>query len=134
MYMYLKKIPIQNIEDKTNVNQTNQSEVQIDVVQLDNFFQPDTVIALGGATIIFVMIWAGVLLVISKMRRVTENNKVYFSVNSLHKLPCKTCRYFSNNYHLHCAVQPSIVLTEEAMNCSDYCPKSVNFSSQQNDK
>ncbi|MDM9383145.1 hypothetical protein QUB80_20845 [Chlorogloeopsis sp. ULAP01] len=130
--MYLKKLPVQNIQSNTNVNQATQSEIKIDIVQLNKFIQPDMVIALGGATISFVTIWAGVLLVLSKMRRVAEDNKFYFSVNSLQKVPCKTCHYFSNNYHLHCAVQPSIVLTEEAMNCSDYCPKCINFSSKTN--
>jgi len=35
-------------------------------------------------------------------------------------IPCRTCRFFSNNTHLKCAVQPTLVLTEQANNCPDY--------------
>ncbi|MDF5724233.1 MAG: hypothetical protein PUP91_27965 [Rhizonema sp. PD37] len=38
----------------------------------------------------------------------------------LQKLPCKNCRYFKDNHYLNCAVHPSIVLTEQALNCPDY--------------
>ncbi len=34
--------------------------------------------------------------------------------------PCRNCRYFNSNYHLKCAVHPSSVLTEKAMDCRDY--------------
>lgn len=40
-----------------------------------------------------------------------------------HQLPCRNCRYFSNNPYLKCAVQPSIALTLQTLNCSDYCPQ-----------
>jgi len=35
-------------------------------------------------------------------------------------IPCTTCRFFSNNTYLKCAVQPTLVLTEQAKNCPDY--------------
>lgn len=43
-------------------------------------------------------------------------------IKHLEQVPCKNCRYFTNNPYLRCAVNPSIALTSEAINCSDYCP------------
>lgn len=38
-------------------------------------------------------------------------------------IPCRKCQFFNNNQQLPCAVQPSLVLSLEAVNCSDYTPK-----------
>lgn len=43
-------------------------------------------------------------------------------IKHLKQVPCKNCRYFTNNPYLRCAVNPSVALTSEASNCSDYCP------------
>jgi hypothetical protein len=43
-------------------------------------------------------------------------------IKHLEQVPCKNCRYFTNNPYLRCAVNPAIVLTSEAVNCSEYCP------------
>ncbi|MBD2006870.1 MULTISPECIES: hypothetical protein [Cyanophyceae] len=40
----------------------------------------------------------------------------------LHSIPCANCQYFTGDYRLKCTVKPSDALTEEAINCSDYCP------------
>lgn len=45
------------------------------------------------------------------------------TLNCFHQLPCRNCRFFTNNHHLYCTVHPSIVLTEQALDCSDYCLK-----------
>jgi len=39
-----------------------------------------------------------------------------------HQAPCKSCEFFQQNPHLKCAVNPSVVLTQEALNCPDYYP------------
>jgi hypothetical protein len=39
----------------------------------------------------------------------------------LQQIPCRSCQYFKNNSYLNCAVHPSMVLTEKALNCPDYC-------------
>ena len=40
------------------------------------------------------------------------------------KTPCYHCRYFSNNSYLKCALRPETALTEQAVDCRDYCPNS----------
>ncbi|WP_416674489.1 hypothetical protein [Egbenema bharatensis] len=43
------------------------------------------------------------------------------------QIPCKSCRYFSKNFYLQCAVRPSDVLTSQAIGCSDYCSQSKSL-------
>jgi hypothetical protein len=40
--------------------------------------------------------------------------------NNFNSIPCTKCKYFHNNYHLKCAVNPSKVLQPEAKECLDY--------------
>ena len=40
------------------------------------------------------------------------------------KAVCHSCTYFNNNLYLNCALHPSKVLTEAAIDCVDYCPNS----------
>ncbi|PSB67672.1 hypothetical protein C7B61_04940 [filamentous cyanobacterium CCP1] len=35
-------------------------------------------------------------------------------------LPCQSCRFYTHNPYLRCAVHPMTVMTEEAIDCSDY--------------
>jgi hypothetical protein len=46
-----------------------------------------------------------------------------FRVNLPHKVICSRCQYFNNNHFLKCAINPSTVLTEQAIDCVDYDPK-----------
>ncbi|MDX2097365.1 MAG: hypothetical protein SFW36_06275 [Leptolyngbyaceae cyanobacterium bins.59] len=42
--------------------------------------------------------------------------------NCSQKVPCRNCRFFNQNFYLKCAVHPTMVLTEEAKQCSDFDP------------
>jgi hypothetical protein len=45
-----------------------------------------------------------------------------FSFKPRSKVPCHRCRYFSSgNPYLKCALHPVTVLTEQAVDCTDYC-------------
>ncbi|NJR76351.1 MAG: hypothetical protein HC773_27830 [Scytonema sp. CRU_2_7] len=41
----------------------------------------------------------------------------------MHQIPCTGCQFFTDDYRLKCTVHPSLANTEEAINCSDYQPK-----------
>lgn len=48
-----------------------------------------------------------------------------FSFNPRSKVLCHRCRYFSSgNPYLKCALHPVTVLTEQAVDCTDYDPNS----------
>lgn len=70
----------------------------------------------------FVICWAAIFFMLSK--RVRFNRKeVVVDIKTIHQIPCRNCKFYSNDPHLKCAVNPSTVLTEQAINCSDYCAK-----------
>ncbi|ERT08460.1 hypothetical protein M595_1573 [Lyngbya aestuarii BL J] len=39
----------------------------------------------------------------------------------MHQIPCADCAYFTKDYHLKCPVRPTIALSEEAIDCPDFC-------------
>lgn len=39
---------------------------------------------------------------------------------SFFKSRCRKCQFFNDNNYLNCALHPSVVLTNQAVNCSDY--------------
>ncbi|MDB9539089.1 hypothetical protein NWP22_14875 [Anabaenopsis tanganyikae CS-531] len=45
------------------------------------------------------------------------------TAKQMHQIPCPSCQFFTNNYRLKCTVHPSTASTEEAIDCSDYQPK-----------
>jgi hypothetical protein len=38
-------------------------------------------------------------------------------------IKCFRCQYFNDNHYIECALHPLIVMTEQAVDCKDYCPK-----------
>lgn len=45
------------------------------------------------------------------------------TAKQMHQIPCPNCQFFTNNYRLKCTVHPSTASTQEAIDCSDYQPK-----------
>jgi len=72
----------------------------------------------------FTMILVISILILAKAWKVVRAKNVTF--NYCPKLPCKNCHFFTNNHYLRCTVRPSCVLTEQALDCSDYRPLSKN--------
>ncbi len=103
----------------TNSHQETQTEVKLNEVKPDGVLTSDLVMSL--ISISFVIGWAGLFLMLSKMRTVPLD-KIIVNTNPLQKVRCRNCQFFSNDRYLKCAVQPSIVLTKQAENCPDYCP------------
>lgn len=44
----------------------------------------------------------------------------------MHRIPCSDCTFFTGEYQLKCTVRPHIALSEEAINCPDFCHFSTN--------
>ena len=111
--------------DNTNLS-IAQGAVQQEKVQVQyhNIQIPD--LALSLAPLGFIFVWAIFLLVFHKIRT-NADDKVWVKNKILQKVPCKKCQFFANNHYLKCAVKPDTVLTEEAIDCSEYVPKKVSF-------
>jgi hypothetical protein len=112
------------ISKQQNLAQTNSSQPQIVEVEQSPSIQSnehhfkgfESSIALTIASIALVL-----LLCSLKMTSFKTVRKRTASVRSSSpKIPCYNCRFFDNNPHLKCAIQPSLVLSEEAFNCPDY--------------
>ncbi len=50
------------------------------------------------------------------------------TLNRCHQIPCRNCRFFIDNRYLRCTVQPSFVLTQQAVDCADFHPLSHDRS------
>ncbi|BAZ27970.1 hypothetical protein NIES4074_04000 [Cylindrospermum sp. NIES-4074] len=118
--MSIEQIPQHNVAAKKNFHQVIQSEVKQEQAKPDALNVPDLLIFLTPLS--FVLSWVFFLLILRKVRTALDN-KMVFTINHLQQVPCKNCRFFSNNHYLKCAVKPDVVMTEEAINCSEYSPK-----------
>jgi hypothetical protein len=45
-------------------------------------------------------------------------------LKKLHQVPCSRCAFFTGDYRLKCTVNPLMAMSEEAINCRDFEPKS----------
>lgn len=122
--MSVKIIVQKKLAADRKLHQTTQSEVQQEQVQNNSSNVPNIVVSLTPVGLL--ISWIVFFLLLQKIRRALDN-KMVFTVKSLHKVPCKNCQFYSNNNYLKCAVNPSLVLTEEAKNCSEYSPKKGEF-------
>lgn len=109
--------------EEINLSQANFSEVKQDETNLEKLNIPDLLPTLSSMS--FVMAMTMLFLILSKFWLATGQALIKYVPQ---KVPCRKCRYFSNNSHLQCAVHPLIVLREESINCSDYWPKDSQFS------
>ena len=104
-------------------NQRTQREVQVQERVSNQAGITETIITQGGGILAFLFFWAGFLIWASKRLKSISDEQLDLCTKSLPNHRCTQCQYFVKNHFLNCAVQPSLVLTDEADNCSDYCPK-----------
>ncbi|MBE9189088.1 hypothetical protein IQ230_01640 [Gloeocapsopsis crepidinum LEGE 06123] len=97
---------------RTEINQNTATPNQVNIPNTGAFWG-----SLGLLTGGFIF-----LSMLSKLRK-RKQSHVVIDLQQLNKIPCSNCRFFSSNPYLRCAVNPKIALTEEAINCADYCPQ-----------
>jgi hypothetical protein len=71
--------------------------------------------------ICFVVAWTVIILIVLNLWAAARDSVT--TAKQMHQIPCTGCQFFTDNYRLKCTVRPSIANTEEAINCSDYQPK-----------
>ncbi|MGJ5629355.1 hypothetical protein [Nostoc edaphicum] len=71
--------------------------------------------------ICFVVAWTVIILVVWSLCAAARDGLT--TAKQMHQIPCTGCQFFTDNYRLKCTVRPSIANTEEAIDCSDYQPK-----------
>ncbi|MBG1241503.1 hypothetical protein [Nostoc sp. NZL] len=125
--MYHDQMLPKTVAANSNLHQVIVSEAQKDQSQTHELTITDIAISLSPVG--FIISWIVFFVILRKIRAFLDD-KMVFSIKGIQKLPCKNCRFYSNNHYLKCAVNPSIVLTEEAVNCSEYSPGKKNFPSK----
>lgn len=123
--MSVEPILPNKVADNIKLRQVIQSEIRSEPTQQDSLDVSDIALTLSPIALIFS--WVVFFLILQKIRTVLDH-KMVFSIKSLHQVPCRNCRFYSNNHYLKCAVEPSLVLTEQAKDCSEYAPKNGKFS------
>jgi len=111
---------------ENSFNQTTLKETKV-VLSTDNTTKPHfdytPYLPLLFTTIFLIIFWKITNFVIPlNVRKITQERQVIS--NCFKQVPCRKCQFFDENHYLNCAVRPSIVLTKQALNCSDYLPKS----------
>ncbi|MDZ8188033.1 MAG: hypothetical protein RMX96_24670 [Nostoc sp. ChiSLP02] len=117
--MYENKILPETVAVNRNLHPVIQNEIKKEQAPSNQLTIPDIAVSLSPLG--FIIGWLGFLIVIQKIRSFLDY-KMVFPIRTPHKVPCKNCQFYSNNNYLKCAVQPSLVLTEEAKNCPEYSP------------
>jgi hypothetical protein len=123
--MHSNQIIIQRNVPANNLHQVIQSEVKREQAQSRELSITD--VALSLSPLGFLFGWVAFFIIMRKIRTYLDN-KMVFSINGLNKLPCRNCQFYSNNHYLKCAVNPSLVLTEEAKDCSEYISNKRKFT------
>ncbi len=121
--MSVNQILPKYLETDTKLFQTTQSEVKINSVKPNEINVTEIVLAWGVGVSSFFIFWALFWVALSKIMTVVKDNQIFLKTKPLNKFPCQNCKYFSSNYYIRCAVNPSIVMTKEAKDCSDYLPE-----------
>ncbi|MEH1870396.1 hypothetical protein [Nostoc sp.] len=125
--MYHPQMLPKTVAVNSNLHQVIVSEATKNKAQTHELTITDIAIFLSPVG--FVISGMFFLLILRKIRAILDYKMVFYA-KGLDKLPCKNCSFYSNNHYLKCAVNPSIVLTEEAMNCSEYSPSKKDSSSK----
>lgn len=120
--MYFSNAGIKYIlrQEEFHGQMTNESKSEI--IQPNIVNSQETTAAMAGSLLAFILFWGSFLFILSKKNTWTANNTIISLKNIKQKLPCSQCRFAANNHYLKCAVQPTVAFTQEATNCSDFCP------------
>lgn len=97
------------IEKKTNGEKLYGKNLDVVKTPESAFYFSIYLVALTG--------WL-IFLRLSNSRKTLRNQST--TLQYFNQIPCRTCQFFTNNQYLKCAVHPSTVLKQQAINCSDY--------------
>ncbi|MBD2364356.1 hypothetical protein H6G36_24775 [Anabaena minutissima FACHB-250] len=115
--MFVDQVLQNQLASSQNIAQATRSEIKTKQSPTNNLEIPEIAISLTPIGLVFS--WVIFFIILRKIRTILED-KMVGTVKSSHQLPCKKCKFYSNNHYLKCAVNPGIVMTEDAKDCSEY--------------
>ncbi|MEB3179734.1 MAG: hypothetical protein VKL59_11965 [Nostocaceae cyanobacterium] len=114
------------VDKELSLTGNRRSEIKQEPTKPHEINIPQVDISWAAAFSCVAISWASAFFLLIKLLKSVQYPAT-LKRNFLHQLPCKNCKYFCNNNYLKCAVQPDLVMTEQASDCSDYCPKNGNI-------
>lgn len=98
---------------------------QVDGTNLNPTPTESIILAEGTILLIYVGFlvgWAIAVLTYLSSLKLTQETVRSKELNPFNadKIPCKHCKFYSRSPYLKCAVHPTIALTKQAIDCSDY--------------
>ena len=103
-------------------------EAKLIVIQPSNSLNPSQQRFESAATEPMFPIVSGITIItaiaVSTYAYISKQRQKLHKRASSSKAICHSCEYFNNNLYLNCALHPTTVLTESAVDCQDYCPNS----------
>lgn len=115
--MSVEQILQKNLVADENLPGVVRSDVKYEPAKPNQLNIPDVAISLTPLALL--ISWIVFFVMLRKSQAIVDNKR-FFIINGIKKVPCKNCQYYSNNHYLKCAVNPSLVMTEEAKECSEY--------------
>ena len=72
--------------------------------------------------IFFISFWV-ILMIVFSFSVVSAFKQGAEQLRRLHQIPCYKCDFFTNDFRLKCAVNPTKACSEEALECADFEPQ-----------
>lgn len=118
----------QTTSGERNFYQVTLSEAKLDEAKPDGVTANPIEAGMLWVSLAFILGWTVIFFkVLERLTVVPE--KLLSPLKPVNKISCKTCQFYSNNRYLPCAVNPSMALMEQAVNCPDYCCQDGKYSS-----
>ncbi len=70
----------------------------------------------------FVLAWVFALSLVWGLFRAVRDTTA--RAQTMHRIPCTSCQFFTNDYRLKCTVHPQAANTEQAIDCRDFRARS----------
>jgi hypothetical protein len=95
---------------------TESPSAKVEIVPLKNI-TPDASLFL--IPVCLIAVWT--IVAFPFFREIAKTKSTGTNFLRMSRIPCRNCRFFSRSSYLKCAVHPTTAMTEDAVNCSDYC-------------
>lgn len=104
---------------------TNTSQIIVSEAKSNNLKTEEVTINHPSEVSLAIVFFSGLVCFLMYSKRWTTAREDVEDLSEITSspIPCKRCRFFSNNPYLKCAVQPIIAMTKEAIDCAEFRPK-----------
>jgi hypothetical protein len=107
---------VETAQAQPRLVKTESSNAKVEIVPLKNVTTDASLFLIPAC---LVAVWA--IVAFPFFREIAKTKSTGTNFLRVSKIPCRNCQFFSRSSYLKCAVHPTTAMTEDAINCSDYC-------------